>query len=586
MHDLVLIHPPSVFDFRERRQSRGPIAKVIPSTEQFEMFPVGITSIAEYVARNGYRVRILNLARRMVADPGYDPVQALRRLEARVFGIDLHWLPHAHGALAVARLLRELHPDAKILLGGLSATYYHAELLRDPAIDFVIRGDSTEEPVRQLLRALRQGSPLERVESLTWRRPDGVVVANPLRPAATDLDAFELPAYRHMVRSSLTPERARDGLPYQGWWRRPLTVLLTSRGCSLDCAVCGGSRSAYRTVCSRTRPAFRSPERLIDDLRDIRAFSRSPVFLVHDPRMGGEERAARLFELLARERLPNELVFELFWPAGPELLAQVKRSVPRWSLQLTLDSQDPAIRAANGKFDASNEAVESTIEAAFAHGCRTLDVFFTVGLPGQTLESALGIADYAERLLRQFGGPHRRRLRPFVAPIAPFLDPGSRAFEDASLGYRPHARSVADHEAALLEPDWGRTLTYDSDAMTRAEIVEATYTVTERLNDLDLRFGLARPEAHAAVARGIAAARRVTATAMGAAEARARGGVAADPAVDGPWMFAKDEMNWPGSEGIQVTPRLAWIVATGLVQSLIRSADRALGRYDRHVLAG
>jgi B12-binding domain/radical SAM domain protein len=575
MDDLVLLHPPSVFDFRERRQSRGPIAKVIPSTEQFEMYPMGLTSIAAYLTRNGYRVRIVNLGRRMVADPAYDPVAALRRLRARVFGIDLHWLPHAQGALAVARLIRRLHPDALILLGGLSASYYHRELLRDPAVDFVIRGDSTEEPCRQLLQALREGGSLDRVESLTWRGPDGAIVVNSLRRALDDLDDLDLPAYRHMVRSSLTPGRIADGMPYQGWSRRPLTVLLSSRGCVLDCAVCGGSRSAYRMICERTQPAYRSPERLVSDLRDIRAFSRSPVFLVHDPRMGGTDRATRLFELLARERPPNELVFELFWPAGPELFDQIQRSVPRWSLQLTLDSQDPAIRARNGKFDAPNEAVEATIDAAFRHGARTIDVFFTVGLPGQTLESAVGIAGYAGQLLAAFPG---RQLRPFVAPIAPFLDPGSRAFEDPGLGYHPLARSMADHEAALLEPDWGRTLTYETDVMTRQQLVDATYAVTERLNDLYLRHGMTSLATHAAVARGIEAARRVS-----HGDQLAALGQSAD--ASGAWMFAKDEMNWPGSEGIRPTPRLAWIVATGLLAAGVRRVERALGRYDRHVLA-
>jgi B12-binding domain/radical SAM domain protein len=561
MDDLVLVHPPSVFDFRERRRRAGPIAKVIPSTEQFEMYPLGLTSIAAYVARNGYRVRILNLGRRMVADPRYDAVEALRRERARVFGIDLHWLPHADGALAVARLIRELHPEAKVLLGGLSASYYHVELLRDPAVDFVLRGDSAEEPCRQLLRALRTGGPLAEVANLTWRRGDGAIVANPQSHRPADLDALELPAYRHMIRSSLRPGRLADALPYEGWWRRPLTVLLSSRGCALDCAVCGGSRSAYARICGRTRPAFRSPERLIGDLRDIRAFSRSPVFVVHDPRMAGEDQARRFFELLARERPPNELVFELFWPAGDELFALIERAAPRWSLQLTIESQDAAIRARNGKFDAPNEAVEATIDAAFARGCRTIDVFFAIGLPGQTAQSALGIADYAGRLLERSPG---RRLRPFVAPIAPFLDPGSRAFEDPGLGYRPLARSLEAHEAALREPDWAGTLTYETDAMTRAELVETTYVVTERINDLNLRYGLIDRAAHERVARSIAAA---------------RGG------GEGPWLFAKDEMTWPGPSGIRPTPRLAWLIATGLVQDLRRAIARLLGRYDTAVVA-
>ena len=576
MHDLILLHPPSVFDFRARGQRPGPIAKVIPSSEQFEMYPLGLTSIVAYLGRNGYRVRIVNLGRRMVADRAYDPVAAVRRMRAAVFGIDLHWLPHAQGALAIARLVRELHPDAKVLLGGLSASYYHAELLQDPAVDFVLRGDSTEEPCRQLLQALREGRSLDGVENLAWRRDDGTVVVNPLTHHPLDLDGLDVPAYRAMVGAALTPGARADALPYEGWWRRPLTVLLTARGCLLDCAICGGSRSAYDAICDRQQPAFRSPERLVEDLRDIRSFSRSPVFVVHDPRMGGQPRVDRLLELLAAERPSNELVFELFWPAGPELFGPLARSVPRWSLQLTIDSEDEAVRRRNGKLGVSNEAIEATIESAFAHGCRTLDVFFSIGLPGQTPASATGIGDYAERLLERFG--RDRRLRVFVAPIAPFLDPGSRAFEDPTVGYHLRARTLADHEAALLEADWTRTLTYDADGLTRAELVEATYVATERLNDLNRRFGLVSQATHDAVARGIAAARAVDGS---PAEDRGEGAGRARPTA--PWMFAKDEMNWPGHEGPRPTLRLVRIVAEALAGHAALRVNQALGRFDRHV---
>jgi hypothetical protein len=55
-------------------------------------------------------VHVLNLACRMLAEPGFDAVAYLRAQRAPVFGIDLHWLLHAQGALAVARLLKRLHP--------------------------------------------------------------------------------------------------------------------------------------------------------------------------------------------------------------------------------------------------------------------------------------------------------------------------------------------------------------------------------------------------------------------------------------------------------------------------------------------
>ena len=49
------------------------------------------------------------------------------------------------------------HPDTPIIFGGFSATYYHEELIRYPFVDFVIRGDSAEEPLRQLMAHLMGG---------------------------------------------------------------------------------------------------------------------------------------------------------------------------------------------------------------------------------------------------------------------------------------------------------------------------------------------------------------------------------------------------------------------------------------------
>ncbi len=568
MHDLILVHPPSVFDFRDRAQLRGPIADVIPSTDQFEMYPIGMTSIAAYLARNNYRVRIVNLGRRMVADPRFDAERHLGRLRSRVFGIDLHWLAHAQGALAVARLIRRLHPEALVLMGGLSASYYHEDLIRDPSVDLVLRGDSTEEPCRQLLQALREGRPLDTVANLTHKRADGTIAVNALSYVPSDIDEFDLPAYEHILRTVFDLDRLADALPYHGWLARPLTVLLNSRGCTLECATCGGSWSAYRRICGRSRPAFRSPERMVADLRAIRSFSRAPVFVVHDPRIGGARRARRLFALLARERVPNELVFELFAPAGRGLFGAMAQSVDRWSLQLTIESQDERLRRINGKFACSNERIEETIDLAFEHGCRTVDVFYMVGVPGQTSESALGIADHAERLLQRYAP--KWTLRPFVAPLAPFLDPGSRAFEDPSLGYRKRLGSLAEHEDALLEADWTRTLSFETDAMTREQMVEATYAVTERMNDINLRFGLISPAAHATAAQCLRSAREL---------------VPIGPRhQDGAWMFAKEQMSWSGTEGIRPTRRLAWMLLTGLVSEVAQAASRRRGVYDTHVV--
>jgi hypothetical protein len=104
--DLVLLHPPSVYDFRSRLVMHGPIADAVPSTNEFEMYPVGLTSIASYLSANHYNVRIVNLTNLMLTDQHFDVEAFVARLRPRVTGIDLHWLPHAHGALAIAELLK------------------------------------------------------------------------------------------------------------------------------------------------------------------------------------------------------------------------------------------------------------------------------------------------------------------------------------------------------------------------------------------------------------------------------------------------------------------------------------------------
>jgi radical SAM superfamily enzyme YgiQ (UPF0313 family) len=174
--DLVLLHAPSVWDFRERVILMGRLADVIPSTSEFEMYPIGLTSIAAYLEANNYNTRLVNLAYRMLRTPSHDVESAIARLDTPVFGIDLHWLPHANGAVGIAELVKKVHPEASVLLGGLSASYFHNELIQNPSIDFVIRGDLTEEPCRQLLQALREGTPFEHVENLTWKRRDGTYV--------------------------------------------------------------------------------------------------------------------------------------------------------------------------------------------------------------------------------------------------------------------------------------------------------------------------------------------------------------------------------------------------------------------------
>ena len=109
--DVTFYHPPSIYDFRERPEVIGPISDVIPSSPVFEMYPIGLTSIADTLERNGYNAQIVNLAHEMLVDSEFDAEQEIADSEAWMFGVDLHWLPHAHGAIEIA------HDDLRLCPG-------------------------------------------------------------------------------------------------------------------------------------------------------------------------------------------------------------------------------------------------------------------------------------------------------------------------------------------------------------------------------------------------------------------------------------------------------------------------------------
>lgn len=485
--DLVLLHPPSIYDFRKAKAEYGPISDVIFSTPAFEMYPMGFTSIAAHLESHGFNVRIVNLAQRMVSDAGYDAEAAIAKLDPVMFGIDLHWLPHAQGALEIAKIAKRHHPTTPIVLGGLSASYFHEELIRSSDVDFVMRGDSTEEPMRMLLKANAAGCDLSDIPNLTWKE-NGTVRTNPMTNIPGSLDGGPLPDIFYVVKSVFKYRSLKDVVPFNNWLDYPITAVLTSRGCSMNCLVCGGSHSAYKRVCGRAHPAFRPAKKLVEDIKRIGRFSRAPIFLIHDLRHGGRPHAGQILERLKKTRVDNEIVLELSSPVSDDYLGQVGDSLARWSLEITLESHIESVRRLNKRFACSNEKIEATIAAALENGARRIDIFFMVGLPGQSYEDAVSFDGFCRQLMEKLGGD--RRLEFFVAPLAPFLDPGSEAYENgAGTGYRLKFHTLEEHRRALLAPSWKEMLNYETDSMTRDEIVAASYEAMRRLAKLKHEFG-------------------------------------------------------------------------------------------------
>jgi len=456
------------------------------------MYPIGFASLSEYLERHGLKVRIINVAMKMLKDEKFDVERLIRKNKPVAFGIDLHWMAHVQGALALAELIKRFHPDTPVILGGLSATYYHEEILRQyPFIDFVMRGDSTEKPLLHLIQAIKAGDDFKNIPNLTYRDGKKGIRVNPLTHVPENLDEITID-YRHIMKKVVRYADPTGYQPFIDWYTYPVTAVFTCRGCLYSCKTCGGSAQTFRTMANRKKPAYRNPKLLAQDIFNISDHLHAPVMIIGDIFQPGEEYGFAFLREMKQRPITNHIAFEFFTPPPRIRLERIAESISNFNIEISPESHDEEVRKAFGR-PYNNELLERMLKDAMDLGSKRIDLFFMTGLPKQSYQSVLDTVEYCRILLDRFRSYNK--LFPFISPLAPFLDPGSLVFETPEkYGYRLIHRTVEEHRQALLAPSWKYILNYETEWMNRDEIVYSTYEAGKRLNRLKAEFGLIDPK--------------------------------------------------------------------------------------------
>jgi len=210
--------------------------------------------------------------------------------------------------------------------------------------------------------------------------------------------------------------------------------------------------------------------------------------VIGDLLQAGQDYAETFLQVMKKYRIVNELALEFFHPPPAGFVQKVADSLINFNVEISPESHDEHVRKAFGK-PYGNVELEASIEAFMRSSCRRLDLFFMVGLPYQDYQSVMDTVEYCGELLRRYGGT--KKLLPMIAPLAPFIDPGSRLFEEPELfGYRLFYRTLREHRQAMLMPTWKLRLNYETEWMTRDDIVRATYDGAMRLVELKAIHGV------------------------------------------------------------------------------------------------
>ncbi|MEY2805712.1 MAG: hypothetical protein RIR65_129 [Planctomycetota bacterium] len=206
-----------------------------PYTQFTHVHPLGIMMVAAAAREAGHRdMHILDMK-----VEGWTPSQAcdaIEKLAPDVVGLSA--MTYEAGCMhEVARELKRRMPRVVVACGGPHPSVAADDVLKDAAIDFVVRGEG-EHSFTELLSGIAAGrEDWSACEGLSWRGADGAAVHNPDRSPPKDLDELPFPAW-DLVDHAKYHKVPRGGVIYA---HPEFATMFSSRACPWRCSYCHNS---------------------------------------------------------------------------------------------------------------------------------------------------------------------------------------------------------------------------------------------------------------------------------------------------------------------------------------------------------
>lgn len=319
-------------------------------------------------------------------------LKSLPRPDAVLVGSMMtYWYPAVQDAI---RMVKEVFPDAPILLGGIYATLCPGHAEKNSGADSVVQGPFSGSTVQLLEHS----------------------ITRPLLPAAE----ISFPSLACELLSS-----------------KKVIPLLSSLGCPLNCPYCASKL---------LQPNFkqREPLRLADEIERWHSAEGSTDFAFYDDALliHPETHIVPLLKAVIEKKVrvrfhaPNGLHVR----SMNERLAYLMKQAGFKTLRLGLETADPLLQSATGNKASRDDfahAVKALKSAGFTDS--EVGVYILAGLPGQTVQSVRESIAYVQD----------HGLRPYITEYSPI--PGTAFWQQAvAASPFPIAQEPLFHNNTLL----------------------------------------------------------------------------------------------------------------------------------------
>ena len=405
--------------------------------------PLGLLGIADHLDRNGIKCRVLHQGVEKMLRGSWKLEDGLAGTNPPLIALTLHWHHQSYDVIESCKRIRELRPDAYIVLGGATASFFNEEIVREhQCVDGVVSGDG-EVPLLELARKVKAGEKdLGGVPNLTWRDAKGTVVHNKasycgdektlggMRFANMEL----LRNYRTYVDYVSLPFMVVKGIPKELNFkmftvRRRLFPLCVGRGCALNCTWCGGSFTPQKEhISHRAKVAWRPYDAVIADIRKALEHGYDAMYTVFDPAPGDQSWFIGLFRRIREEGLAKKLgwMHEATGLTSKEFVDEFAETFSEdyRVIALSPESGNEDIRRRNKGYFFSNKDLMEMLEYITAKNIN-VEVFFTYGIPGENEELIKDTYKMRAGIVKKYGRKNcLRALSIEIEPGSPWqLDP-------------------------------------------------------------------------------------------------------------------------------------------------------------------
>lgn len=363
--------------------------------------PLGLGYIAAYARSRGLSAAILDNDIEDLDDEDF--MRRVREADPLCAGFSVCTSSH-NTALHLARLVKKVNPEIKVMLGGVQPSALPELLLKEDAVDFAVKGEG-EVTAAELALALKNGVPPSTVAGL-YHKKDGATQFTGERPLIEDLDSLPFPAYDLMPMGRYTLPASRR------LTSAPAASIVTSRGCPYGCYFC----SHNSIFAGRTR--FRSPRNVLDEVKLlVREYGVGEFLVWDDSFLLKPDRALEICRLL-RDELPG-----LTWSCSsradhmtPELAAALRSAGCRLVLFGVESGSEKVLASLNKR--TRLEHIKNAVKACRDNGLMSF-CSFLLGAPAETEETVEETRRFAADLDPDFV------IFCIFAPL-----PGSRFFDE------------------------------------------------------------------------------------------------------------------------------------------------------------